>query len=513
MTRPRYYLLPVLLALTISSCLLTSPTTQRTTSPPEPSPQPTNTSPVPSLADPFETDWDDRSWFKNGLVSNEEGVLDQLPGASVYHIDLAISEDLEHLIGELEVRYTNQEDQPLHEVYLRLYPNLLGGSVEVNAATVDGQEVDTQLESADSAMRLPLGQALSPGDSIVIGISFAVQVPTDPGANYGILLYGEGILSLAHFYPMIAVYDDQGWNVEIPAPNGDVLYADSSFFVVRIDAPSNLVLATSGVAVEREESAGRQQVTYSAGPVRDFFVAASMDYAVVSAKFGDTTVNSYAPSAYKDVAKKVLTHTLDALKVFSERYGIYPFTEFDVAATPTLALGVEFPGITVITQRYYDPDQTTYGPEYIESTVAHEVGHQWFYSVVGNDQVDEPWVDESLTQYITLLYWQDMYGPDAAAGFRNSLYGRWDRVDRAHIPIGMPVAEYSGLEYGAIVYGRGALFFEALAEVLGKEGIAGFMREYYAQHKWGIATGTGLKQLAEKTCSCDLTDLFVEWVY
>ena len=99
------------------------------------------------------------------------------------------------------------------------------------------------------------------------------------------------------------------------------------------------------------------------------------------------------------------------------------------------------------------------------SLIAHEVGHQWFYSTVGNDQLDEPWLDESLTQYVTYLYFLDTYGAQAAEGFRQSFVGRWDRVGMADIPIGMPAGNYDGTEYGAIVYGRGPLFFERLAEV------------------------------------------------
>ena len=44
--------------------------------------------------------------------------------------------------------------------------------------------------------------------------------------------------------------------------------------------------------------------------------------------------------------------------------------------------------------------------------------------MVGNDQPDEPWVDESLVQYITYLYYLDTYGPEAAEQFRDSFYFR-----------------------------------------------------------------------------------------
>jgi aminopeptidase N len=90
---------------------------------------------------------------------------------------------------------------------------------------------------------------------------------------------------------------------------------------------------------------------------------------------------------------------------------------------------------------------------------------------------------------------------------------RWDRVDRADIPIGLPVGAYVDQEYGAIVYGRGPLFVAALAEEMGQKEFDEFLRDYYQSHKWGIGTSDAFKQLAERHCQCDLTALFEEWVY
>jgi aminopeptidase N len=149
----------------------------------------------------------------------------------------------------------------------------------------------------------------------------------------------------------------------------------------------------------------------------------------------------------------------------------------------------------------------------LEATIAHEVAHQWFYGLVGNDQIDEPWLDEALAQYATLVYYQDVYGPDGATGFHDSLEGRWNRVNRADIPIGLPVRDYSPQEYGAIVYGRGPLFLEALSERMGTDVFETFLSDYYLTFQWGIATSQDFQALAEQHCECDLTDLFEEWVY
>jgi aminopeptidase N len=149
----------------------------------------------------------------------------------------------------------------------------------------------------------------------------------------------------------------------------------------------------------------------------------------------------------------------------------------------------------------------------MEGTVAHEVGHQWFYNLVGDDQLDDPWLDEALTQFATLQYYADEYGPGGEQGFRASLEARWDNVGRADIPIGLPVAEYSEQEYGAIVYGRGPLFFVALREEMGIEAFDAFLKEYTETLSWDIATPEFLQSLAEEHCSCDLDPIFNDWVY
>lgn len=467
-------------------------------------------------SDLFDTPWSDRSVFAAGLIDSEQRVLEQLPGATVYHIDLNIGQNLLDLHGRETVLYTNREEAALDEIYFRLFPNVADGTTTVSNLTVNAEPVEPAYELNDSAMRLPLTAPLPPGEQVVIDFNFSVRVPDGEGGNYGTFAYLEGVLALAHFYPMVAVYDAEGWNVEIAPTFGDVIYADSSFYRVRVDAPAAQTLIASGIALEQEQAGERQTVTYAAGPVRDFYLVASDRFERVSRQMGQTIVNSYAPAEFNAGAAAALEQAAQALESFNTRFGAYPFTEFDLVSTTTFALGVEYPGVVAILLDLYQPDSQLGGmssSSLMESVVAHEVAHQWFYSQVGNDQVDEPWLDEALAQYLTLLYTIDVYGPQAAAGFERSLERRWDRIGRADIPIGEPVRAYTAEEYSAIVYGRGPLFMAHLAETMGQETFNAFLRDYYQTHQWGIVTGDDFKQLAEQHCHCDLTEIFETWVY
>lgn len=466
--------------------------------------------------DPFEIAWEDRSLFREGLIETEQAILDGLPGATVYHMDLQISDDLLLLEGHQEVLYTNREDAALDEVYFRLFPNTAGGRASLSAVRVDGQDVEPIYAYRNSAARVPLPVALEPGEQVVIAMDFTVEVAQEMGGNYGLFGYFGDVLVLDEFYPVIPVYDDEGWNVEDPPTNGDLTYYDASLYLVRVTAPAGLSIIGSGIEVGRGQEGDSQVVTLAAGPARDFYLAVTGRYIVTSEVVGETTVNSYTFPEWEEAAAQALRHAADALSAYNARFGTYPYTEFDVISTPMLAGGIEYPGMTAISVDMYDLSATVAGlPSYImlEATIAHEVGHQWFYNVVGNDQVDEPWLDEAIVQYVTSLYYADLYGEEGAQGYRDSWGGRWERVEYAEMPIGLPSADYTRDEYSAIVYGRGPYFVLTLSEEMGQETFDAFLRDYYQSNKWGIGTAESFRELAEEHCQCDLSAVFEEWVY
>ena len=473
-----------------------------------PSPIATHVPPITKPSDPLNTPWGDRSIFKSGLVNSEQKVLNELQGASIYHLEFNLADDIYHVTGTEEVQYTNTESVSLHEVELRLFPNILGGEMQVTDLQVDGRSNEPTYGLEKSLMIVTLPKALKPQQSVVLHMDFKVTVPQSVDLNYGVLAYVQDVLAFAHAYPMICVYNEEGWNAEIPSQDGDVTFNDASFYIVRIHAPKNLTLVTSGQRISSDEDGQVQTLNVASGPARDFYLAASPKFEKVSQTFGEVTVNSYASKAAIQGAQLALEVAAQALDIYGKRYAPYPYSELDIVATPTRALGIEYPGAIAIANRIYAISDTTQRKPYIETTVAHEVGHQWFYNLVGNDQLDDPWLDESLTQFATLQYFTDQYGAAAADNFHASLLGRWQSVNQEKIPVGLPVAKYKGREYGAIVYGRGPLFFEALKSKMGATAFDEFMKAYTETFAWKISTPMGLKALAEQHCACDLGRLF-----
>ena len=136
----------------------------------------------------------------------------------------------------------------------RLFPNLWGASLTVSEVQVDGQPAQVRLENEESALFVALPEPLLPGQSLVISLSYALALPEGGSGNYGILGLDDGVLALPHAYPLIPAYDDQGWYVELAPEYGDVLYADTSFYLMRVRAPEDWTLVASGVSLERTVS-------------------------------------------------------------------------------------------------------------------------------------------------------------------------------------------------------------------------------------------------------------------
>ena len=468
---------------------------------------------VPAAEDPFGSNWDDRSLFQQALVDPD--VSDDLPGATVYHLDFVVSPDRHVLEGREWIRYTNQESEPLEEIYFQLFANVTGGSTAVSSVSVEGESVDPVVESSGQTLRVPLPVPLLPGEANTLQLDFAVQLSQDAENSHGVLGYFDDFLLLDGFYPVVLVFDDEGWNVEDLVPIGDMTYLDSSFFLVRVTAPRDLDLVASGTEIQRDRLGRNQVVSFAIGPARDFYLAAAPDLEVFSSQSGQTIINSYGRSEDRAGAERAMQYAVDSMALFGERLGPYQYTEFDMIGTPMRALGIEYPGATTISIAMYDLDAEVAGlpaAVMLEGTVVHEMAHQWFYNLVGNDQIDEPWLDEALAQYLTGLYYREMYGDQAEHDYRQSWTDRWDRIDGELIPIGLPTNRYTPEQYSPIVYGRGPLFLAALEDQMGRDTFAEFLRDYYQSNIWAIVTGNDFRATAERHCQCDLAEMFEEWV-
>ncbi len=482
-----------------------------TTAPPTATPSPTP-SPSPTAVPTF--DWGSVNEYDAAMLPAFRGDLAAFTQATRYAIDLTVQPENALVTGRQHVLYTNTEDVPLPEVYFRLLPNTpgYGGAATVTRLLVNGQGANVHPELDNSALRVILPAPLSPGQQVSFTLDFTVHLSTNSDQGYGQLAITNNLVTLANVYPLIPVYDDEGWNVELAPPYGDATYTDTALYHVQCTAPADMVIATSGSQVDWTDNGdGTATWTFVSGPMRDFNIVMSSNFQVISTTAGEVEVNSYVLPEDIEGGRRALSYVSDALRVYNNRFGPYPFAEFDVVeALLHGAGGIEYPGLIVVDGGIYDQEHG-----FFEHATVHETAHQWWYSLVGNDQLDEPWLDEALTNYSVVVYFEDVYGPELAQMFVENYFVRnYEDIVNAgrDEAVGQPVAAFSEDQYGPIVYIKGPLFFHYLRQQVGDETFFAILQTYFRRYRYGIATPQGFLAVANEVSGQDITPLYEEWI-
>ncbi len=449
--------------------------------------------------------------------------LSQLEEIPRYTISLQL--DLEGLSysGTETLHYTNTGTTALEELYFRLYPNgdktYGAGALHVSTVRVEHTTLQPVLELEGTALRVPLPEALAPGAEVVVTLEFEGQVPRDfasrSGESYGIFNYSQGVLTLANWYPLLAVRDEEGWRLERFYSWGDAVTSAVAFYDVTITAPDEVVVIASGSEICREPIAeGKTRHRFITGPVRDFVVSASARFQRRLVQVGETVINSYFFPEHAVGGGAALTVAQNALGLFNERYGLYPYAELDVVETPLpWPGGVEYPGVVLISDKlYYTPNPL--GLDFA-MIISHEVAHQWWYGVVGNDVIREPWLDEALATYSSGIYVQTFLGLGAYGQLRQSWEAAYHRARAANpAPITASVDQFtSNTDYYGIVYCGGALFYEALHAEIGDTAFFTGLQRYFQGFKYKLATTEDLLQAFQEAAGRDLSRFYAEWLY
>ncbi|MFQ5854360.1 MAG: M1 family metallopeptidase [Anaerolineae bacterium] len=441
---------------------------------------------------------------------------DDLDGlGTLTHYEITASVDLAALTlrGQATVSYTNRTPAVLSDLVFRLYanaPQLYGhGRLNVLSVEVAGQPARFELALDDTALRVPLSVPLPPGEVVTTTLRFEAAIPQHDVEGYGIFNYAHGVLALGGWYPLLAVYDRGGWIVP-PVPQvGDAVTSEVALYDVALTVPVGVEVVASGRLVDVIEGDGTRTWRFVTGPMRDFAAAGSDRFRRAQTQVGATTINFYYTPAVGDLlsAQALLDIAAGALAVFNERFGPYPYQELDVVETDIRIGGYEYPGLVFVDAALRRGRRRAD----VEFLVAHEVAHQWWYGVVGNDVVAEPWLDEALAVYSTALYVEATEGPPAAL----RLLTYWDHN---YVPdVGRHAVDSSALNYTnwvpyrSNVYYAGALFLDSLRSEIGDDAFFRLLRQHYHQARYRMATTGTFLTLAEKAADRDLDALYQHW--
>lgn len=441
--------------------------------------------------------------------------------ATCYDLILNLDLEADGYSGAARITYTNRTGGELSEVVLRTYPNaerIYGGRLEIPTVAVNGEAVDPQDFLPDrTAVRLPLDDPLPAGDSVLIELEFSGEFTRNFGefGAYGVFNYvsAEEIVTLANWYPIVAPWREGEWDADPVIGIGDAVVSETSLYQVGITAPAGWQVVTSGSRISQEQINRQTRGTFVSGPARDFIISASPNFVLRESRVDGVLIRHWGLEDGEERWDEALQATVDAVALFNQRFGPYPYAELDVVQVPLqLAAGVEYPGVFLIDDSQYEINAES--PFLLGIVVSHEAAHQWWYAVVGNDVLEDPWQDEALATFGSLLYQQE-HQPGVYPGTLRFYRARVSEVEDAgtNSAVDQPLEAFRRRPelYSPVVYTKGALFFVELRERLGDEAFFGALQSYYSANKFQIAQPSELLSAFESACSCELDEFFAEW--
>jgi hypothetical protein len=446
----------------------------------------------------------------------------ELPINACYKLELELLPDDAGYRGRARMAVQNQTHDAWPDLVFRLYPNspsIYGGKLLILSAEIDGSPVVPEIFLRDrTGLRLALKESLQPAETVLVELEFEGFTPRDledTTLAYGVFNTSSdpAAMVLADWYPILAVWDDGNWQAEAVIAIGDAVVSEVALYEVEITSPAGWQVVTTGTILEEKNSEKASQQVVVSGPVREFMVTASPQYSLSELELDGISLRHWGLPGGDTRWKEALQATADSTQLFAQRFGEYPYTELDiVSATLKLALGVEYPGLFLIQQELYLPDENQ--PFLLGLVVAHEAAHQWWYGLVGNNVLAHPWMDEALATYSSLLYQQE-FQPQVYPGtlaFYAQNVAEAQEQNRS-LKTGQPVKDFivdPGL-YSRFVYQKGGLFFAELRQKIGDQAFFEGLQQYYAQQNFQIARPEDIFRAFETSCSCELDPFFTDW--
>ncbi len=393
------------------------------------------------------------------------------------------------------IRYYNNTGVALSDIVLSVQPNRWTGAFVLASLTQDNAAINN-FDLSDQRLTLNLPQQLAAGAATTLTLSFTLNIP-DKGS--GLFGYDFNQINLVDWYPFIVPYNN-GWVLHDPVSFGEHLVYDSSDIEVNIKTDADVIIAASAPA-----EANGEWTRYRMYGARTFAISASAEFLVAESASGTTVIRAYYFSGYKSAADSILYSATHEIDLFDAKFAPYPYQTLAIVETD-IHDGEEYDGLVFISSNFYE--QYGGGAKNNLTTIGvHEIAHQWWFGLVGNDQALEPWLDEALATYSEKIFYEydyPKYG-DWWWQFRVDYFGPAGYVDSTIY------SQPTFRSYTNAVYLNGAHFIEDLRAQMGDDDFFRFIKDYAARYSRGRATSYDFFAVAREHTSADLTSLISEY--
>lgn len=451
----------------------------------------------------------------------------RLLDAPAYTIDATLHRA--QLDGSMVLRWTNRSGAALDELVVQTYANgkhFNGASMRVTAAADAAGGLPVESYANGLGARIVARAPIAAGATVEWTIRWTATLSTK-GGHHGLLAQAKDGTAILHvWYPEVAPRGDGTWLVEEVPDLGDTCRAEAHHLAVTLRVPDGSSVVCGGtITAERDEDGPDRAVELAAAGVRNLTIVVGGTWERSEQTVGKAVVRSWWRKGHEAGGQRALAIAARALELYSRAFTPYAWGELEVVEADLGGPvgGVESNGLILISDDAYASlvgtddtwPETHFGITMMTHVVAHEVAHQWWQCLVGNDAVAEPWLDESLTNWTTGWYWEQTFPGSARAGWQMILSGAFaGRTGGKFASLEHGINDFaSGSEIGAEVYGRGSFAFQALRVSMGDAAFAALLREWAGSNRFQAVDAAAFRALLERRLDRERTDAWWElWV-
>ncbi|HOO22777.1 MAG TPA: M1 family metallopeptidase [Clostridia bacterium] len=379
------------------------------------------------------------------------------------------------------------------------------GGIKILTVSVNGEKATYNVEGDGSFLSVAIPETAL-NKEITVDLNYTLTLPV---CNLRMGVNGD-LVKLTSFYPQLAVFENGSFRRDVYTTKGDPFFSDVADYEVTITAGREYMIASSGSEAVSESTLGETTQTrkYNATLIRDFALILDKNLSKASATVGNTEVMYYY---YEDEKPQdTLKYAVDAVEVFSEKFGTYPYETLSVVMTDFADAGMEFGRLVFIADDISD----------LEDTIVHEIAHQWWYGMVGNDSINEAFLDEGLATFSTLYYYKQIYGQEKyKKKFKEvaDSYILYERIQDmrntgADLSINKSIYDFTDYQYDMLVYKKGAMMFASLMETMGEEKFTKALCTYVKDNRYCIAATEDLIKALSGAYGADISGYVNGWL-
>ena len=366
-----------------------------------------------------------------------------------YQIEVRLDKQTKVLEGYEILTWRNESGQPLDEFCFHLYlnafknnrslfvregdfeslwddrdeiPESYWGYTRIRSIEVLGSEIlqpkvvtaeyrqSDDSEWDETVLMVGLDSPLPPGGVIRFRIEFNSKLPRGV-ARTG---WAEDYYLVAQWFPKIGVFQEGGWNCH-HYHRVTEYFSDYGVYDVTFTVPRRFVVGATGKQLQRRDNPdGTTTYRYYQEDVHDFAWAASPRFLKRKRRFThaslpEVEITLLLLPEHRHLEDRYFTAARNALRYFGEWFGPYPYQTLTIVdpAYGSDSGGMEYPTFVTGRAHFWTP-QKVLSPE---GVTVHEVGHQWWYGLVANNEFEESWLDEGITSWSASRVERQVYEP------------------------------------------------------------------------------------------------------